>query len=124
MAVGDITYITDKNFVDTSIDTEELIWTNIDNDYETRINNVTPILNNLHNNNTISSVVGIQQYLGNVKSNMETSLGEILLSSQYISSNELMNLYPDIPSNNIKTIYYTNFVNMTNAVEKTKNFFR
>lgn len=118
MAVGDITYITDKNFVDTSIDTEELIWTNIDNDYETRINNVTPILNNLYNNNTISSVVGIQQYLGNVKSNMETSLGEILLSSQYISSNELMNLYPDIPSNNIKTIYYTNFVNMTNAVEK------
>ena len=124
MAVGDITYITDKNFVDTSIDTEELIRTNIDNDYETRINNVTPILNNLYNNNTISSVVGIQQYLGNVKSNMETSLGEILLSSQYISSNELMNLYPDIPSNNIKTIYYTNFVNMTNAVEKTKNFFR
>ena len=107
--IGDISYITDKDNVDVKIDDEEkirLAQDKIDTDKIATLEISVPAI----------SLKSTTDRINLVTKNINDQLGESISSSEYLNTPLYLNYFPNLPSNNIKSMYYTDFINLTNAV--------
>lgn len=123
MAIGDITYASDKDYVDLKVNTEEETRAGIDTNYTARLDIVDPIINHLLTSSDADTLGHVQTYLSNVSHEINLNLGAHMSSNEYTTSPINLEYFPNLPSNDLKSIYYTDFVNLSNALSKKMDIF-
>lgn len=107
--IGDISYITDKDYVDVKVQEEEDIRLAQDIIDDGKVSALKTTFDGL-------SLTATNTNITTSTDTINSQLGKSISSAEYTNTPLYLEYFPNVPSNNIKSVYYTDFMNLTNSV--------
>ena len=119
MAVGDIHYLSDKQYIDFKTNEEEDLRATKDAELEAEIASLETLVSNIGTVNSpiLTSLNSLDQKVNDIYTYVDNTLLAPITTLEYKTNvNNYLTYFPNIPANLTKTVYYLNYWNLLNSL--------